>query len=246
MVVIVLLNVLIAIVSDSYEKCLTRSEFLFGRARIVLLAQLVSFQQLLRFRNDNSFSFRSWKKQSISFLLFSVVLIVSWITMEALHYDSSRQELFVYNMCSISVIVLSFMFIFFVLSRISSSAHEKNDNDKSSRIWCLGYCLSSNVEKMLLRFVRRGKNNAMEAWKGQVNFLRDEMDKTGARTMEHTKELIEQEASISNAQRKQLEVLIDRSETRIMEQMNKSNREIERNLMDKLLAIEKKLAVKKM
>ena len=47
MVVIILLNILIAIVGDSYEKCLLRSENLFGRARIVLLAKLMSFQQLL-------------------------------------------------------------------------------------------------------------------------------------------------------------------------------------------------------
>ena len=48
MVVVVLLNVLIALASDSYEKCLVRSQHLFGRARVMLIAELVSFQNLLR------------------------------------------------------------------------------------------------------------------------------------------------------------------------------------------------------
>ena len=48
MVVVVLLNVLIALASDSYEKCLVRSQYLFGRARVMLIAELVSFQNLLR------------------------------------------------------------------------------------------------------------------------------------------------------------------------------------------------------
>jgi hypothetical protein len=48
MVEIVLLNVLIAVASDSYEKCLMRAQHLFGRARVMLIAELVSFQNLLR------------------------------------------------------------------------------------------------------------------------------------------------------------------------------------------------------
>ena len=48
LVTVVLLNVLIAIASDSYEKCLLKSQKLFGRARVMLIAQLASFQSLLR------------------------------------------------------------------------------------------------------------------------------------------------------------------------------------------------------
>jgi hypothetical protein len=47
MIVVVLLNMLIALIGESHKKCLTRSEMLFGRARLVRLAELVSFQNLL-------------------------------------------------------------------------------------------------------------------------------------------------------------------------------------------------------
>ena len=48
LVTVVLLNVLIAVASDSYEKCLLKSQKLFGRARVMLIAELASFQSLLR------------------------------------------------------------------------------------------------------------------------------------------------------------------------------------------------------
>jgi hypothetical protein len=47
MIVVVLLNMLIALIGESHKKCLTRAEMLFGRARLVRLAELVSFQNLL-------------------------------------------------------------------------------------------------------------------------------------------------------------------------------------------------------
>ena len=54
LVTVVLLNVLIAIASDSYEKCLLKSQKLFGRARVMLIAELASFQSLLRRTDQDS------------------------------------------------------------------------------------------------------------------------------------------------------------------------------------------------
>jgi len=47
-VVIIMLNVLIAIVGDSYEKSTVRSESLFGRARIIAIGELVAMEKLLK------------------------------------------------------------------------------------------------------------------------------------------------------------------------------------------------------
>lgn len=59
LVTVVLLNVLIAIASDSYEKCLLKSQKLFGRARVMLIAELASFQSLLRRTDSDSDSLNS-------------------------------------------------------------------------------------------------------------------------------------------------------------------------------------------
>ncbi len=45
-IAIVLLNVLIAIISDSYKHCLQRSKHLFGRSRVFLLSELVAFRDI--------------------------------------------------------------------------------------------------------------------------------------------------------------------------------------------------------
>eukprot|EP00588_Corethron_pennatum_P016802 CAMPEP_0194310506 /NCGR_PEP_ID=MMETSP0171-20130528/7455_1 /TAXON_ID=218684 /ORGANISM="Corethron pennatum, Strain L29A3" /LENGTH=1108 /DNA_ID=CAMNT_0039064175 /DNA_START=173 /DNA_END=3499 /DNA_ORIENTATION=+ len=48
LVMIVLLNVLIAIISDSYDKARINSEKLFGRARIIFVAELTALEKLLQ------------------------------------------------------------------------------------------------------------------------------------------------------------------------------------------------------
>lgn len=97
LVTVVLLNVLIAIASDSYEKCLLKSQKLFGRARVMLIAELASFQSLLRRRDQDAKSPESptakgnvyskwwtssglshnWSRGSILFLWLSMIVTVS-------------------------------------------------------------------------------------------------------------------------------------------------------------------------
>lgn len=96
-VTVVLLNVLIAIASDSYEKCLLKSQKLFGRARVMLIAELASFQSLLRRRDQDSDSLESprakgvvysrwwtsnglsnhWSRGSVLFFWLSMIVTVS-------------------------------------------------------------------------------------------------------------------------------------------------------------------------
>ena len=97
LVTVVLLNVLIAIASDSYEKCLLKSQKLFGRARVMLIAELASFQSLLRRRDQDADSLESpmtkgivyskwwtssglshnWSRGSVLFFGLSMVVTVS-------------------------------------------------------------------------------------------------------------------------------------------------------------------------
>jgi len=69
--VIVLLNVLIAIVSDSYEKSLVRSQYLFGRARVSFAAQHAALESfLMQPRNRIYLSdFSNWRAANFLLLL---------------------------------------------------------------------------------------------------------------------------------------------------------------------------------
>lgn len=99
LIAIVLLNVLIAIIGDSYERCLLRSRHLFGRARIVLLAELVALRDLFHdsveeksidhsdcgSRPSRSFHWTKrirWTKGGFMFGIFSACALVGWIIAE--------------------------------------------------------------------------------------------------------------------------------------------------------------------
>lgn len=99
LIAVVLLNVLIAIIGDSYERCLLRSRQLFGRARIVLLAELVALRDLFQDSDDDigpdesrcylhpSRSFHwakriRWSKGGFMFTLLSACALVGWIISE--------------------------------------------------------------------------------------------------------------------------------------------------------------------
>jgi len=141
MVVVVLLNVLIAIVSDSYEKCLIRSQNLFGRARVMLLAELVSFQDLLRRNTTDSSNFDGgnelldmsmvysqwwtgdlsksygWSRGSIMFFTLSSGVVLIWIFGETVGYLSGeRYGNYVFSFGSILVNILVFVAILKFLS----------------------------------------------------------------------------------------------------------------------------------
>lgn len=99
LIAIVLLNVLIAIIGDSYERCLLRSRHLFGRARIVLLAELVALRDLFHepgevksldhsncyIHPSRSFHWTKrirWTKGGFMFGVFSACALVGWIIAE--------------------------------------------------------------------------------------------------------------------------------------------------------------------
>ena len=82
LVTVVLLNVLIAVASDSYEKCLLKSQKLFGRARVMLIAELASFQSLLRRRDQDAESSESIRAKGIVYS--------KWWTSNGLSHNWSR------------------------------------------------------------------------------------------------------------------------------------------------------------
>ena len=185
MVVIVLLNVLIAIVSDSYEKCLVRSQCLFGRARVMLVAELVSFQNLLRTNTDSKVSLMSiytqwrsgevWNKglshgSSLFFMLSSLV-VVAWTAGEAIGYfGGTRHGLFISSLLSILVNVVLFAAIIWFLQ----SGHD--DPSSNNRHEFYYNCF----QKSILRMLGSTQDSASlvrnsDEWRGRVDYLQREM-----------------------------------------------------------------------
>jgi len=149
MVIIVLLNVLIALASDSYEKCLMKSQMLFGRARVMLVAELVCFQNLLRKTSDtDSFAdgstttignssqsnkvfdkwwagrscAKGWSRGSVLFFALSSLVILFWIIGEMLGYFSGeRYGNVAVSMGSILINIVVFAAIMAFLSRGADS-----------------------------------------------------------------------------------------------------------------------------
>ena len=238
MVVIVLLNVLIAIVSDSYEKCLLRSEYLFGRARVMLLAELVSFQNLLQPKqglvntektktNDRCCtytSFSAWRnrdKKSLIFFALSSCIIVMLVLAESwtlvLGQFDQRSATIIATI--ITSIILFAFFIFFLLVYLSSlsSVHP---------------IITTSIQTLMFRFVRTSADtenvtHEQEEWKGQVKFLKREMSRIAFETTKHTERLIQHESRIMNTKRGQLERRIVESEKRIMIQLKETQLQLE-------------------
>lgn len=176
MVVVVLLNVLIAIVSDSYEKCLVRSQCLFGRARVMLVAELVSFQNLLRMKSDSAtFSIRKvlgqWRADGIwtnglshgstCFFLLSLIVVIAWVIGEVVgHFIFNREGLFVASLLSVVVNVVLFACIVWFLS--NGKATTTTDN------------IIQRMMRAVLGSSQEDGTNFGE-WRGRVHYLEREM-----------------------------------------------------------------------
>jgi hypothetical protein len=162
LITVVLLNVLIAIASDSYEKCLLRSQQLFGRARIMLVAELVSFQNLLKTRIErdddeevllstttttaqkqrvyNTWwvhkTLHHWSRGSVIFLGVSLSVIVIWTLAELFGWRATgeRHGNLLLSLASVFVNVILFVVIMLFLAKgaESTSIIKEEKEDEST------------------------------------------------------------------------------------------------------------------
>ena len=147
-IAIVLLNVLIAIISDSYKKCLYRSRHLFGRSRVFLLSELVAFRDISVFQENSSNSgYKRWhplywmkKVQSVnllstatsvrSLLIASLGMILFWGVAELLGVSRAHSDdpIFKSVLLIIGTIVLNFIVFIGFLSLLSGSNSNSGSN----------------------------------------------------------------------------------------------------------------------
>uniref|UniRef100_A0A7S2UNT3 Ion transport domain-containing protein n=1 Tax=Attheya septentrionalis TaxID=420275 RepID=A0A7S2UNT3_9STRA len=208
MVVLVLLNVLIAIVSDSYEKCLVRSHFLFGRARVMLLAELVSFQNLLRTNSGADLETRDlpnrkwirktwkngWTRGSVVFYCCSGLVLIAWMMGEiAGHLSGERYGNIRISICSIVVNVLLLIAILIFLTKGAADEDVKSEkNNGPKRFWTRWY--EKLIQKAMLRLLGASKHNSSlsrveenDEWRGRAQYLQKEMTRISAENLASTR-----------------------------------------------------------
>jgi len=257
MVVIVLLNVLIAIVSDSYEKCLIRSQFLFGRARVMILAELISFQNLLRKDNHqikyehsdrNTFRklwirqrSRGWSKGSLIFFALSLVTLLIWFIGEMVGFAAGEDHgTITFSLASIlvNVGVLAIMLTFLSKGTSGMTGASSNNNNSSNcasfwyrfMVGLLGTSEGSSFDK----------DHDSGMWRGRAVYIQREMTRI---TTESKTQIKAETKALEGQIYSEMEILERRvleSEVAVMSAISESERRIETILRDVVLALGEK------
>jgi hypothetical protein len=216
MVVLVLLNVLIAVASDSYEKCLVKSQGLFGRARVTMISELVSFQNLLR-RNalpnsavsptapiyktwwsSDSWA-NGWSRGSAVFFSLSSLVVFIWVIGEMAGYFSGPRHGNVFlSLGSILINVALFIGIMQFLSTgaadiISRKNVYNGEDDENGKSQLIGVCytgfLKQTMKSLLGSSHEKADNSSTgDDWRGRLVFLQREMNSISEATKEDSKQ----------------------------------------------------------
>jgi len=235
LVVIILLNVLIAIIGDSYEKCMIRSKTLFGRARVLLLAELVSFQNFF-IGDKNTEALRStqkrrwirWSRGAFTFTFLAIISILIWIVGEYILYREQEDQYGNYFLSLASILANVGLLTFFLIML-------------SSNRTLFGSCSIIPIRIIMLRLLGMSadpeiKDSEIGEWKGRVLYLRKEMSQVMEDTSKRTHALIESELTNSNTRTKRkinsLEKKIYQSEQRILAELQASEDRMKKMLQE--------------
>jgi hypothetical protein len=246
LVTVVLLNVLIAVASDSYEKCLLRSQNLFGRARVMLIAELVSFQNLLKKTDQhddgNSLNRRlystwwtsgpwnqGWSRGSVLFFCLSVLVIAGWTLAELLGYARGEQYgNILFSLASVIVNVILFAAIMaFLASGAASSKKEMEEEKASDSDGC--------IQRAMLRLLGASSESGVdsnlakpdEEWNGRVNYLQREMTR-----------IAEEQTALAVDLSRSTENLVNVSESRLRAELSiieNNFRSLKQSLLDEVI-----------
>jgi hypothetical protein len=257
MVTVVLLNVLIAVASDSYEKCLLRSVKLFGRARVMLIAELASFQNLLRKTDQRTeglshsttiysqfWSSRpwnhNWSRGSVLFFSLSLLVIVAWIVCEILGYSRGEHHgSIVLSLASIFVNVVLFVAIMAFLSTGAAGVASKKDPSDvedvdvasiNTRDWNNGF-----VQNVMLHVLGASKPTGNDEY-SKANGVEDWNGRVHYLHREMSR-ITEEAVMLANEQSKAMENLVKLSESRLRTEFGSLERNFEylrRDLMGEI------------
>jgi len=207
LVIVILLNVLIAIISDSHEKCLARSSSIFGRARALLLAELVSFQYLLARRHETEHSWlekvpdivrrskyfeeitKSWSTSSIFFFTVSMIMCITSFMVELLSFIYLNSAEISINKIGAFTCILTNILIFIILRFLFRGDGEdvvEEENDKSQNKFL------THIKEVYLIIVNFFMSRILDtndqaysissegnetSWQGRTDYLRRKIEK---------------------------------------------------------------------
>ena len=199
-VVLVMLNVLIAVASDSYEKCLVRSNNLFGRARVMMIAELVCFQHLLRRNTDQNtassaqlyrawwsanWRVSGWSRASVLFFASAILVLVAWVAGELIVVlTGPRYGILAMSLISITVTCSLFFGILSFLSSESCCQGCPTRSEEGNNSLGGGWFQRS----MLQVLGSSGDSSNFSDWKGRLLYLKEEMTRLSQETRRHIAE----------------------------------------------------------
>ena len=271
MVVIVLLNVLIAIVSDSYEKCLIRSQFLFGRARVMILAELISFQNLLRkdsrqikYEDSDRNTFRKlwmrqrsrgWSKGSLIFFGLSTLTLLIWFVGEMVGFAAGEDHgTITFSLGSIivnvGVLVLMLTFLSQGTSGLTGVSSSSNNNSGSTSN-CASCWYRNSIQSCMVRLLGTSEGSSFDQdsdsgmWRGRAVYIQREMTRITSESKTQIKAETKNLESQLYSEMETLERRVLESEMAVMSAISESERRIETILRDVVLALGEKGEIKK-
>lgn len=251
MVVLVLMNVLIAIASDSYEKCLIRSDKMFGRARVMMVAESVAFQNLLKRHpseavdsssmvpvvsvNSTWLSGRTWccgwSRGSLAFLVSSLSVVVVWAFGEVAGFASGDHKGNLYmSVASILVtVVLFFGIVLYLEAGARSESTEKISGPSRFEAF-----LQNSMLRLLgsTKDTGRAFSKVDDGWQGRLVYLSSEMQR-----------ITETSHRMTQNHMQRIEALVQSTESRLTEDIENIKECVRRHQQEAFQSPELKEAV---
>ena len=179
-IIILLLNFLIAVISDSYERHLLQSNKLFGRARIRFLADTLAYQHLFVDLKDPKQE--RWTHGGFTFLVSSWILYACFVGFEFVNVKQNKLIDPYWMLGSFALNAWIVMCFNIVLSQQVTLKAEKEYvrgvlmsiflGPISILQWIITHIQGSSVSLI-------DSKNGPEDWRGRVHYLKREMDRIG-------------------------------------------------------------------
>jgi len=215
------LNSLIAIISDSYEKCLLQSKQLFGSARIRFLGDTLAFQNLY-VKLDSPAEQKHWTHGGYTFLVTSCMLYAGfvWFEYSMIVNDSTLWVNVSFALCAWIVICFN------VVLAQQVDARKKRSVGLCPRIFDRPIKIIQRIIQLIqgTGLYYNSSIDGPEGWGGRVLHLKREMNRLGE---EQSKEI-----SNLNSKLKKVEEEVKKSEEKVVE--------ILRTILSRLDDIEKR------
>ncbi len=174
---IVMLNILIAVISDSYEKSMLRSKQLFGLARVHQLAEILALQDLFRVREDNKLSNQQtfictsfqWTKGGFTFFVITAFVYFLWVVVDLQAEDSKVGfTSFIVFVCNL------IMFCIFVVLLAGAAQTIESSVQMNNRVVKM---IHEKIHRLMLRVLGKSQTDSIlhDQWSGRLVYIKREI-----------------------------------------------------------------------